>query len=106
MAITNRRRVERHRVRVLTAVEPGGMQTVAEDASASGLFLRCSRVHPPGVAVDLLLSLPTGPARSRGLVRWARRVPVRLRTHVRGGMGIQFIKVSKELHEFLSRPER
>ena len=106
MAITNRRRAKRHNVRVLTALEPGHMQTVAEDVSAGGMFLRSSRVQPPGLKVDLLLTLPAGQVRGHGIVRWARRVPLSLRTHVRGGMGIQITGMSEELRAFVESSAR
>ncbi len=98
----DRRRIKRKRQRIAVKMDPGGVTSVTADLSPGGLFLYSARVLRPGTAVRLVIRLPTGTAEAEGVVRWAKRVPPHLLSHVRGGMGIQFTWLSPELEEYLS----
>ncbi len=96
-----RRRAKRKRLRIRVQVEPGTVATFTGDLTPTGVFLYSARVHAPGTPVRIVLRLPQGPAEARGVVRWAKRVPSALLSHVRGGMGVEFTWISAELAAFL-----
>ncbi len=102
----DRRREKRRRQRLRVLVEPGAVMSVTGDLSPGGVFVHSARIYAPGTPVSLRFALPSGHAEARGVVRWAKRVPVSLMGHVRGGMGVQFTWVSLELHAFLVAARR
>lgn len=74
--------------------------TYAGDISETGIFLRTSRVFPPGTILTLELQLPLGEILVlRGKVKWEFMIP-----HLgfkRNGMGIEFIDRSTKYVEFV-----
>lgn len=96
-----KRRSRRHRVRIGVRVEPGLLASSTADVSATGLFLRSARVLAPGTPVSLALLTPFGPAWAEGVVRWGKRVPQGLLPYTRGGIGIEFTRLSPELARYL-----
>ncbi len=98
-----RRRSRRKRTRLSVRLDPGAVSSLTMDLTAGGLFVRTSRVYRPGTRLRLTLRLPEGEAEAEGVVRWAKRVPVQLMAHVKGGMGIQFTWTCPVLTAYLER---
>ena len=71
------------------------------DVSPEGAFVYSHRVLGPGSRVRVVVELPSGPAEAEGIVRWAKRVPASLGSLARGGMGIEFTRISEELRAHL-----
>lgn len=97
----NRRRQPRTRQRLRVRVEPGTINTVTGDLSPGGAFVYSHRMLQPGTRVRFEVELPGGVAEAEGVVRWARRVPPHLSSVARGGMGIEFTRLSDELRAHL-----
>lgn len=98
----NRRKQARTRHRLRVRVEPGTISTVTGDLSPGGVFVYSHRMLQPGTRVRFEIELPGGVAEAEGVVRWAKRVPPHLSGVARGGMGIEFTRVSDELHAHLA----
>ncbi len=90
----DRRGADRRRVHVEVRVEPGGRPGAVGDLSVGGVLVYCDVPAPPGSEVALTLLTEAGPARARGVVRWASRAGKRDALEERSGMGIQFLWVS------------
>ncbi len=101
----DRRRLRRKRARLPVQVEPGGITSFTGDLGSGGIFLYSSRIHKPGTRVRLVLRTSWGPIEADGVVRWAKRVPVPFMSHVRGGMGIEFTRLSPEFEIYLTEIE-
>src|SRR5215470_3289307 len=73
----------------LSAWQGGGRQLVSfvGNLSLGGLYIRTPDPPPPGATLQLLLDLPAGQVRARGLVEWNVE---------RKGMGIKFIAMQHE----------
>jgi len=80
----------------LSAWQGGGKKLVSfvGNLSLGGVYLRTLDPLSPGTTLQLLLDLPSGQVRARGLVEWnvARR-----------GMGVKFIAMQHEDRGRLSR---
>ena len=74
---------------LLVAWESGTQRSVSylESLALGGVFIRTSQAPPPRSAIKLLLELPVGDVRVRGIVR---------RVTPQKGMGVQFISMTPE----------
>src|SRR5262249_51828406 len=80
----------------LSAWQGGGRKLVSfvGNLSLGGVYLRTPDPAPPGTALQILLDLPAGQVRARGLVEWKAE---------KRGMGIKFIAMQHEDRGRLSR---
>ena len=73
----------------LSAWQGGGKKLVSfvGNLSLGGVYLRTPDPPSPGAALQLLLDLPSGQVRARGLVEWKAE---------KRGMGIKFVAMQYE----------
>lgn len=82
-------------------LEPGRIQSVTGDVSRGGVFVYSQRLLAPGTPVRLEIELPEGTGEADGVVRWAKRAPPQFAVVARGGMGIEFTRISETLRAYL-----
>jgi len=97
----NKREHHRSRHRLRVRLEPGTIHSMTGDVSPGGVFVYSHRLLKPGTVVSFHVELPEGMAEAEGVVRWAKRVPPQLTSVARGGMGVEFTRVSEKLQAYL-----
>lgn len=70
------------------------------DLSPAGAYLETDAPFPAGCRVNLEISLPSGPIRITGIVRWVADTRSRA-PRVRPGFGVEFVHVRKEVRREL-----
>ena len=72
-------------------IDGSRLSGIVLDLSANGVFVQTSANPPPGAELGLELEIPGEPERTLLVVRVARKkvVPLRLRSVVHGGLGLQ-----------------
>jgi hypothetical protein len=71
------------------------------DLSGSGLFIQTSAKLPPGIRVDIDLSLPDDTARMQIEVVRRKQVPAQLLTVAQGGIGVRILTAPESYYRFL-----
>lgn len=71
------------------------------DLSGSGLFIQTSAKLPPGIRVDIDLSLPDDTARMQIEVVRRKQVPAQLLTVAQGGIGVRILSAPESYYRFL-----
>ena len=99
------RRGKRYKVRLKVRYGLETPDTVGflEDISSTGVRIKTNVVFKPGSTIKIEI---VDEARHQiliveGLVRWARKVPPAMVRTERCGMGIAFLKIDANMHQFL-----
>jgi hypothetical protein len=94
MGLNNKRRMPRHRKRLLVEVAGSPMFTV--DVSPGGFSYESMSVHPPGTMVHGRIRVNGNDIAFTGQVAWAKASEPRLQ--MRGRMGIRFTGVDNAFY--------
>jgi len=82
---------KRKRVRVRFGIEEPQKMAFSDDISADGIFIKTATPEPPGLLLQLEITLPDETlVLCKGRIYWAKKVPPNmLRLVGKGGMGVR-----------------
>jgi len=96
--MAERRGLKRHRKRLQLRFGTEGPSRVGftEDLSDTGIFLRSTFVHNPGLVLKIYLNVNDQQDVSlTGRVMWARKVPPNMMNKIKGGMGVRILEFTE-----------
>lgn len=67
------------------------------DMSDTGICIKTNNVFRPGTKVFMKIATKDRDYMAEGVVAWAKRVPPRLATLVKNGMGVRFTTIDRDL---------
>jgi len=67
------------------------------DLSDTGICIKTNNVYKPGTKVFVKIDTKEEVYKAEGIVAWAKKVPPRLATLVKNGMGIRFTTIDRGL---------